>query len=133
MTSTDPNNPIAQITETMGGASTVTYTTPTSERGSRRSAAILVTGAAGEVGQSLIESLHAAGRTDVVAIDVRKLDRSARDQCLETYIGDICDSALLGRLLAMYEITEIFHLAALLSTRAEFTPETAHEVNVGAR
>jgi nucleoside-diphosphate-sugar epimerase len=37
---------------------------------------------------------------------------------------------LLERLLAMYEITEIYHLAALLSTRGEFTPETAHEVNV---
>ncbi len=31
----------------------------------------------------------------------------------------------------MYEITEIYHLAALLSTRGEFTPETAHDVNVG--
>ena len=36
-----------------------------------------------------------------------------------------------AHLLAMYEMTEIYHLAALLSTRAEFTPETAHEVNVG--
>ncbi len=101
------------------------------DRGGRRSAAILVTGAAGEVGHGLIQSLLAAGRQDVVAIDVRKLDREIRDRCLETYVGDICDKSLLGRLLAMYEITEIFHLAALLSTRAEFTPETAHDVNVG--
>jgi nucleoside-diphosphate-sugar epimerase len=75
--------------------------------------------------------LHAAGRQDVVAIDVRKLEHDLRDRCLETYVGDICDQTLLERLLAMYEITEIYHLAALLSTRAEFTPETAHEVNVG--
>jgi nucleoside-diphosphate-sugar epimerase len=29
-----------------------------------------------------------------------------------------------------YEIATIYHLAALLSTRAEFTPELAHQVNV---
>jgi nucleoside-diphosphate-sugar epimerase len=109
----------------------MTHTIPNPDRGGRRSAATLVTGAAGEVGQGLVHALHEAGRSDVVAIDVRKLDRSIRDACMETYVGDICDRSLLGRLLAMYEITEIFHLAALLSTRAEFTPETAHEVNVG--
>ena len=106
-----------------------TGTTP--ERGGRRSSAILITGAGGEVGHGLVSALHAAGRRDVVAIDVRKLDDSMAAMCRETYVGDICDTSLLERLLAMYEITEIFHLAALLSTRAEFTPETAHEVNVG--
>jgi nucleoside-diphosphate-sugar epimerase len=30
----------------------------------------------------------------------------------------------------MYEVDEVFHLAALLSTRGEFAPETAHQVNV---
>ncbi len=109
----------------------VTQTHKTLDRGGRRSAAVLVTGAAGEVGHALIESLHAAGRRDIVSIDVRKLASSIRGRCMESHVGDICDRALLGRLLAMYEITEIFHLAALLSTRAEFTPETAHEVNVG--
>ncbi|MEO8395442.1 MAG: NAD-dependent epimerase/dehydratase family protein, partial [Chloroflexota bacterium] len=29
-----------------------------------------------------------------------------------------------------YEVSTVFHLAALLSTRAEFTPEAAHRVNV---
>jgi nucleoside-diphosphate-sugar epimerase len=32
--------------------------------------------------------------------------------------------------MSEYEIDAIFHLAALLSTRAEFTPITAHQVNV---
>ena len=45
--------------------------------------------------------------------------------------GSILDSALLERLLAEFEIDLIFHLAALLSTRAEFSPMTAHHVNVG--
>jgi nucleoside-diphosphate-sugar epimerase len=99
--------------------------------GGRRSTAILITGAGGEVGHGLISALHDAGEREIVAIDVRKLDRELRDKCLDTHVGDICDNSLLERLLAMYEIGAIFHLAALLSTRAEFTPETAHEVNVG--
>jgi nucleoside-diphosphate-sugar epimerase len=37
---------------------------------------------------------------------------------------------LLERILAEYEVDLVFHLAALLSTRGEFTPTTAHQVNV---
>lgn len=102
----------------------------THDRGSRRNAAILITGAGGEVGHGLIEAIHASKRGNVVAIDIRELDPKLRGLCQDTYVGDICDTSLLERLLAMYEITEIYHLAALLSTRGEFTPETAHAVNV---
>jgi nucleoside-diphosphate-sugar epimerase len=105
-------------------------TNPSPDRGGRRNAAILITGAGGEVGHGLISALHTAGRRNIVAIDIRALPRDQRDLCMDTHVGDICDQFLLGRLLAMYEITEIYHLAALLSTRGEFTPETAHEVNV---
>ncbi len=98
--------------------------------GSRRSTAILITGANGEVGHGLIRALHAAGDRDIVTLDIRRLDPELRPLVVESFVGDICDQALLGRLLAMYEIREVYHLAALLSTRAEFTPETAHEVNV---
>jgi threonine 3-dehydrogenase len=99
------------------------------DRGGRRNAAILITGAGGEVGHGLIAALHSSG-TRVVAIDIRELPSEQRNLCQDTFVGDICDNSLLERLLAMYEITEIYHLAALLSTRGEFTPETAHEVNV---
>ncbi len=44
--------------------------------------------------------------------------------------GSILDRALLERLMAEFEIDLIFHLAALLSTRSEFTPIAAHQVNV---
>jgi nucleoside-diphosphate-sugar epimerase len=37
---------------------------------------------------------------------------------------------LLERLISEYEFVTIYHLAALLSTRGEFTPNTAHQVNV---
>src|SRR5205823_4597064 len=42
----------------------------------------------------------------------------------------ILDTQLLDRMLAEYEIDLVFHLAALLSTRSEFAPTTAHKVNV---
>ncbi|MBK8977332.1 MAG: NAD-dependent epimerase/dehydratase family protein [Planctomycetes bacterium] len=102
-----------------------------SVQGSRRSSAVLITGAGGEVGHGLIRALHDRGRRDIVAIDLRDLDPDIRAMCMQTVVGDICDAMLLGRLLAMFELREIYHLAALLSTRAEFTPETAHDVNVG--
>jgi nucleoside-diphosphate-sugar epimerase len=46
------------------------------------------------------------------------------------FLGSITDTGLLERVLAEFEIDLVFHLAALLSTRSEFTPMTAHQVNV---
>lgn len=100
-------------------------------QGSRRRDAVLITGAGGEVGHGLIRGLWEQGCRDIVAIDLRELDPEIRSLCMQTVIGDVCDAMLLGRMLAMYEVREIYHLAALLSTRAEYTPETAHDVNVG--
>ena len=67
----------------------------------------------------------------VVAIDLRELPESHRSLCDEAFTGDVCDAQLLERLLSSFEVGEIYHLAALLSTRSEFVPETAHSVNVG--
>ena len=46
------------------------------------------------------------------------------------FTGSINDKALLDRILSEFEIDTVYHLAALLSTRSEFTPVTAHQVNV---
>ncbi|MBX3356024.1 MAG: NAD-dependent epimerase/dehydratase family protein [Phycisphaeraceae bacterium] len=89
-----------------------------------------MSGAGGEMGHGLLHALAERGR-GIVAIDVRELDPAFRSLCRETIAGDIRDPSLLERLLAAYEIDEIYHLAALLSTRGEFAPETAHAVNVG--
>ena len=90
----------------------------------------LVTGAGGEMGQALVQRLAGAGAADVVAVDVRPLDPELARGCAAARVGDVLDRRLLARLSSEFEITTIFHLAALLSTRAEFVPETAHEVNV---
>ena len=90
----------------------------------------LVTGAGGEMGHALVHRLAETGDIDVVALDVRPLDPDLARRCAAVRVGDILDRRLLDRLASEFEIATIFHLAALLSTRAEFVPETAHEVNV---
>ena len=46
------------------------------------------------------------------------------------FTGSIMDKSLLERVLSEFEVETVYHLAALLSTRSEFTPVTAHQVNV---
>jgi nucleoside-diphosphate-sugar epimerase len=91
---------------------------------------VLVTGAGGEMGQALIHRLADAGAFEVLALDVRPLDPELAHRCTAARVGDILDRHLLDRLMAEFEISAVFHLAALLSTRSEFVPETAHHVNV---
>ena len=96
-----------------------------------RKPVVLVTGASGEMGHGLIARLAERGGQEILALDVRELPPELKRHCAHTLVGDIRDAMLIERLVAEYEIHAIFHLAALLSTRAEFTPETAHDVNVG--
>ena len=89
----------------------------------------LITGCAGEIGQALISSLAEQGEERLLTLDLKPLPDELQNASTHI-IGDILDDSLLGRLVTEYEISAIYHLAALLSTRAEFTPELAHRVNV---
>jgi threonine 3-dehydrogenase len=91
---------------------------------------MLVTGAGGEMGHGLIHRLADAGRDAVLSLDVRPIDPEITRRCTATVVGDVRDRHLLDRLRSEFEIHTVFHLAAILSTRAEFIPESAHEVNV---
>jgi nucleoside-diphosphate-sugar epimerase len=91
---------------------------------------VLVTGANGEIGRSLLQRLHTDGRYRVVTVDLTPLPERYRGLCLETYAGNIMDRYLLDQVAAHHEIEVVFHLAALLSTRSERDPELAHQVNV---
>src|SRR5258708_33012727 len=66
----------------------------------------------------------------IITLDVAPLDKALAPLVTREFTGSITDADLLDRLLAEFEVDLIFHLAALLSTRAEFTPMTAHHVNV---
>ncbi|MFN8057652.1 MAG: NAD-dependent epimerase/dehydratase family protein [Vicinamibacterales bacterium] len=95
-----------------------------------RKPAILITGAGGEIGHGLIAALSESDSRPIVTIDIAPLDASIGRLVHRELTGSILDTGLLERVLAEFEVELVFHLAALLSTRAEFTPVTAHQVNV---
>ncbi|MCK6456451.1 MAG: NAD-dependent epimerase/dehydratase family protein [Phycisphaerae bacterium] len=95
-----------------------------------RKPVVLITGANGEIGHGLIAHLARVPDVNVVALDLKPLDERLRPSCAAALVGDILDANLLQRLISEYEVHAIYHLAALLSTRSEYTPDTAHRVNV---
>jgi len=95
-----------------------------------RKPVVLLTGASGEIGHGLIERLARDGQRAIITLDLRPLDPDIARLVQYQYAGSILDHALLERILAEFEVDLIFHLAALLSTRGEFTPTAAHSVNV---
>ena len=95
-----------------------------------RKPAVLITGANGEIGHGLIASLAADGNRPIVTIDLTPLDPSLTRLVAREFTGSILDKGLLDRLIAEFEVDRVFHLAALLSTRGEFSPKLAHQVNV---
>ncbi len=88
----------------------------------------MITGVSGEVGLALVKNLAELGK-DLLTLDLRPLPAEYSQFSFHIQ-GDILDKSLLNRLISEYEIETIFHMAALLSTRAEFTPVAAHQVNV---
>jgi len=96
-----------------------------------RKPVVLITGASGEIGHGLIERLAAAGANHIVTLDLSPLEPAQAARVHREVVGSILDAALLDRIHTEFEIDLVFHLAALLSTRSEFSPVAAHEVNVG--
>jgi threonine 3-dehydrogenase len=95
-----------------------------------RKEVVLITGANGEIGHGLIKYLYDQGKVNIIALDVQPLDDDLKACCTRYIQGDILDQMLLGRMVVEYEIRTIIHLASILSTKAEYNPETAHRINV---
>ncbi len=94
-----------------------------------RKKVIMITGAAGEIGQALIKELSATQELPLLTLDLHLLPDELAGYSTHLQ-GDILDQKLFSRLISEYDMGTIFHLAALLSTRAEFSPHLAHQVNV---
>jgi nucleoside-diphosphate-sugar epimerase len=95
-----------------------------------RKPVVLITGAGGEIGHGLIAQLATSRDRAIVTLDVSRLEPDVTRMVDREITGSILDRAVLDRILAEYRVELVFHLAALLSTRSEFTPVTAHQVNV---
>lgn len=95
----------------------------------------LVTGASGLVGGWLVKRLIAAG-ADVVClvrdwVPQSELVRDGRLDRVRIVRGDICDQALLERVLGEYEITTVLHLAAqTIVGVANSNPVSTFESNI---
>lgn len=89
----------------------------------------LVTGAGGEMGHLLIPALRKIGYS-VVALDLVDLPASIKEQCVETVQGSVLDREPMSDLFHKHNPDAVFHLAAVLSRKAEADPDLAHRVNV---
>ena len=91
---------------------------------------VLITGANGEVGHGLIAHICKQGNAQIVALDIQPLEDHLRTHCARFIQGDVLDPMLIGQLICEYEFDTIYHLASILSTKAEHHPLAAHRVNV---
>lgn len=92
-------------------------------------AKILITGACGQLGSELtIELRNIYGAENVVATDIREPNKQIEDGPFEHL--DVMDKKQIEELVDKYNITIIYHLAALLSAKAEQNMELAWKLNM---
>ena len=92
---------------------------------------MLVTGAIGQIGSELVSALRQRyGADTVVATDIRMpTDKELRDGGPFEFL-DVTDSNHITRVMSMYEIGTIYHLAAVLSAVGESRPNIAWQINM---
>ena len=95
-----------------------------------RKSSILITGAGGEVGSELIKILSQRDNVNLVTLDLHPISNENSHLVNDQITGNILDESLINQINLEFEIKEIYHLAAILSTRAELSPKIAHDVNV---
>jgi nucleoside-diphosphate-sugar epimerase len=91
----------------------------------------IVTGANGEMGHLLLPALQAQGYA-LIAVDLQPAGPAIAACCCATVVGSVVDPALMAGLFRDHRPDAVFHLAALLSSKAERDPDLAHDVNVSA-
>jgi len=93
--------------------------------------AVLITGAAGEIGHSLIEHFASENLFQIVALDLQKIPSSpSAPKDFVSIAGDITNKDLIGDIFEKYNIAQVFHLAGILSSGGEKNPARTHYVNV---
>ncbi|MDY6800165.1 MAG: NAD-dependent epimerase/dehydratase family protein [Bacteroidota bacterium] len=93
---------------------------------------ILITGASGQIGSDLtIELRRLFGNNNVIASDIKPGTREImQGGPFETV--DVMDKKRIVEVVDNYNITEIYHLAAILSGNAEKKPKWAWDINMAS-
>ncbi len=92
-----------------------------------RKETVLITGAGGQIGTALRKALAEKwGRKNVIATDIREIP----DAMVLTEKLDVLDQENLNRICRENGVTQIYHLAAVLSARAEKDPRKSWEINM---
>ncbi len=90
---------------------------------------ILITGANGQLGRVLAKELRKKyGKANVLATDIRRPDF---DNAPFEFL-DITNKGRVIELIQDYKITQIYHLAAMLSANGEWDPKKTWDVNLNA-
>jgi nucleoside-diphosphate-sugar epimerase len=93
---------------------------------------ILVTGATGQIGTSLVPELRKKyGNSNVIAIGHRKMPDEVFVKSGPFEIADTNNKEALSELIQKYQIDTIYHLVSLLSASGEKNPDLAWSVNMG--
>ncbi|MCF8248076.1 MAG: NAD-dependent epimerase/dehydratase family protein [Saprospiraceae bacterium] len=89
---------------------------------------ILVIGANGQIGSVLTEALRTAfGTNNVIATDIRQVD--GHDGPFE--LLNVLDRQAISEIVNRHGITQIYHLAAILSAKGEQNPLQTWDINMG--
>ena len=90
---------------------------------------IIVLGANGQIGTVLTAQLRKEyGKENVIATDIRE----AIEDLGPFVLLDVLNAEKLSELIDQYNITQIYHLAALLSASGEKDPKFTWNINVNA-
>lgn len=92
---------------------------------------VLITGANGQIGSVLTRELRDRyGRNSIIASDIRDPDDLPEK---EPFVHlDVLNQKALYRVIEQYDISQIYHLAAILSAKGEQMPRKTWEVNTGS-
>ena len=92
-----------------------------------RKPSILVTGAGGQIGQVLCSALAKHYGSDaILATDIRAIEGLD----MTSHKLDILDDQAIAKILSVFPIKQIYHLAAILSAKGEQNPQKAWKVNM---
>lgn len=90
---------------------------------------ILITGSSGQLGSELTIALcNVYGEENIITADIHESANIDSDLIFEKL--DVNDKDLLLRIVNKYKITQIYHLAAILSAAGEKHPGLAWRVNI---